>query len=321
MLYPTLAGVKNMAEHCRIIPVFWEIPADHWSPLQIFAALSADEDDAILLESVNTPGREWQSWSYVGFASGLRFAVKNGKGVVSAFGSESVIPYNSLKQTAEQFLRQQQSTEFVRYPLLTSGFAGAYRKLELTSIQEYEFSMYDTLVAYDHVKSTAIIIQNLHTGSELAAQYQAAEIRAAEIAAKIERFRLSPQSQEDTPPMQTEWADEKTLAVDNAPDSFEVYRRLRSRFPSPYLFYVKRGMECAFGAGNTLTEETDSDCNIAGFWDQKGIRKTCLAEQFVACRTWENGDRTAMIECRNPEDAETIAELMRSAKLENTDMV
>lgn len=319
MLYPTLTGVKNMAEHYRAIPVFWEIPADHWSPLQIFAALSADEEYAILLESVNKPDTEWQNWSYIGLASGLRFAVKDGKGVVSAFGSESVIPYNSLKQTAEQFL-QQQSAGFVKYPLLTSGFAGAYRKLELISIPEYEFCMYDIWVAYDHVKSTAIIIQNLHTGSDLAAQYQAAEIRAAEIAAKIERFRLSPQSQEDTPPVQTEWVDAKTLGVDNAPDSFEVYRRLRSRFPSPYLFYVKAGMECDFGAGNILTEENDPDCNIAGFWDQNGIRKTCLAEQFVYCRTWENGDRTAMIECRNPEDAEIIAELMKLAKLENTDM-
>lgn len=318
MLYPTLAGVKNMAEQYRTIPVFWEIPADHWSPLQIFAALSADEEDAVLLESVNTPDREWQNWSYIGFASGLRFAVKDGKCVVSAFGSESVIPYDSLRQTAEQFLRQQQCADFVKYPLLTSGFAGAYRRVETITVPEYAFCLYDTWIAYDHVKSTAVIIQNLHTGSDLAAQYQAAEIRAAEIAAKIERFRLSPQSQEDTPPMQTEWMDAETLSVGNAPDSFEVYRRLRSRFPSPYLFYVKMGMECAFGAGNTVTEETD--CNIAGFWDQNGIRKSCAAEQFVQYRTWENGDRTAMIECRNPEDAEIIAELMKSAKLENTDM-
>lgn len=321
MLYPTLAGVKNTAEQYRTIPVFWEIPADHWSPLQIFAALSADEDHAVLLESVNTPDREWQNRSYIGVASGLRFAVKKGQGVISAFGSESMIPYDSLKQTAEQFLRQQQSAEFEKYPLLTSGFAGALHCRDHADIPEYEFCLYDTWIAYDHVKSTAVIIQNLHTGSELAAQYQAAEIRAAEIAAKIERFRLPPQSQEDTPPIQAHWSDAETLSVDNAPDSFEVYRRLRSCFPSPYLFYVKMGMECAFGAGNTLTEKSDPGCNIAGFWDQNGIRKTCLAEQAVFCRTWENGDRTAMIECRNPEDAEIIAELMKSAKLENTDIV
>ncbi len=314
MLFPSLEEVKHLSVQHRIMPVFWEIPADHWTPLQVFAALSVGEEQAFLLESVPTPDAAWQRWSYIGFSSKLRLEEVQGTTMIHAFGSASSAGMGNFRQAAEQLLHVEGYPAVPQaLPPFTGGFAGAIP----SDAQCRNFGLYDTLVAYDHLHSKAVIIQHLQSSSDLAAQYQAAEIHAAEIAAKVERYRLAAQTRDDEPPMEVTWQGD-VCSVLRAPDSFEVYRRLRSQFPAPYLFYVKQGNARYLGSGRTLADAGSSEGCVAGYWSQCGEWKCCRAEQFAAYRMLEHGERAASIHCWKKSDAEKMVELMQSAKFENT---
>ena len=53
MLFPTLEEVQQLAAQYSTIPVFYRFPADHLTPISLFAALSEGEENAVLLEGVN----------------------------------------------------------------------------------------------------------------------------------------------------------------------------------------------------------------------------------------------------------------------------
>lgn len=311
MLIPSYEEVERLSAEYNTIPVFWEIPADHWSPLQMFAALSRGEETAFLLESINTPD-SWQSWSYIGCHPSLTIRAENGRNTITAFDSTSPAGENSIEALVRAILEAKKSPQFPDMPAFTGGFAGF---LEHPDNANCELHLYDEVVAYHHLRSTAVIIVNLHCGADLAAQYQAAEIRAAEIASKIEGFRLAPQYRDDEPPLTVAW--QRTAAqVVHAPDSFELYRRMRSRFPAPCLCYFRYAQTQFAGVSRNLTADIPASGSSAGFWGYNGIRETCRTEQAVSYRnTW---DARACVMCDDRQDTATVLELMKSAKSENT---
>ncbi len=306
MLFPTLEEVRQLSERCGVIPVFWEIPADHWSPLQIYAALSQGEEAAFLLESINTP-QTWQTWSYIGCRPNLGIRVTDGTNEITAFGSKSTAGSGNTLALVQNLLEAKQSPQFPDMPEFTGGFVGFcnYGDAPLSC----EFHLYDELVAYNHLKSTAVIILNLHRGADLGAQYQAAEIRAAEIATNIERFRLAPQYRDDAPPITAAW-NGCSAAVTNAPDSFELYRRLRSKAPAPYLFHIRNAVQQCMGVSYQETADFPVNGQLAGFWGYNGLRRTCRSEMTV-----QYTPDAAYVDCGTREGTEAVLELMRSAKM------
>ncbi len=318
MLFPALEEVRTLSEQYSTIPVFWEVPADHWSPLQIYAALSQGAERAFLLESVNTPYAPWQTWSYIGSQPGLTVRVTDGYHEIIAFGSTSSGGTGRTLKLAEKLMAGRQSPQFPDMPEFTGGLAGfcSQSAADLDGLN-CEFHLYDEVVAYNHLKSTAVIIVNLHAGTDIGAQYQAAEIRVSEIASQIERFRLNAQFRDDAPPLEEKWkADTRGEAsAVHAPDSLELYRRMRSRFPAPYLCFFRQGEQQLAAASGTLTEELRTAGTIAGFWCNTGIRRTCRAEQSVKfVNTW---DSRAYIACAEKNDTAALLGLMRDAKQEN----
>lgn len=275
MLFPTLEEVRRLSENYRMIPVFWEIPADHWSPLQVFAAMSQGEEHAFLLESISTPQAPWQRWSYIGWNS--------------PFGA----PAQELADLPAV------SPFFPEKPELSGGFL---------RMQDGQCRMFPEMAAYDHMRSTLTIMVNLYTGTDIAAQYQAAEIRAAEIASKIEGVRLNPQYRDDEPPIEVQPSEGMT-SVTNAPDSFELYRRLRSSRPAPYLYYVK-----ADGAYEMGAADSPDAGGTVGFYANHGMQRLCTP--VISVRYAEN---RAEIRSADPQETEQVLALMRSAKLENHD--
>ncbi len=304
MLFPTLEEVRRLSAQYNVIPVFWEIPADHWSPLQIYAAL-LQEEHAFLLESIRTP-QSWQRWSYIGCSPNLGIRVQDGKPEITAFGSTSAAGGSTLS-LVQELLEAKKSPQFPDMPQFTGGFAGCCAKGDAPF--DGEFYLYDVLVAYDHLKSTAVLIVNLHCGADLGAQYQAAEIRAAELATKIEQFRLAPQFRDDAPPIAVE-QNGCCAAVTNAPDDLELYRRLRSGVPVPYLYHIRNGAQRCMGASQVQAPALPESGIAAGFWGYNGERITCSPE--IAVRYDTAG---AAVECRTPEGTAQVLELMRSAKM------
>ena len=291
MLYPSLEEVKRLAGQFDTIPVFYGFPADHRTPIGIYLALSQGEDTAFLLESVNN-GTQWDRYSFIGFGPAQE---------ISAQGANLTVTKDGVSETrteAEPFrflqglLDASRSPKFPDLPYFTGGLIGyfaydavRYTETKLQSIPEDDIGMpdihlfgYDELVAFDHLGSDSIVIVNLHAEGDLEAQYRRAQVRAAEIAAKIDSYHCRGQFRDDEPGIRVgsnvtkedyiamvERAKEEIrrgeifqvvlsqrFEVDNPPDSFEVYRRLRATNPSPYLYYFKTKEYAIAGASPEL---------------------------------------------------------------------
>ncbi len=306
MLFPSLEEVKELSEEYSVIPVCWEIPADHWSPLQIFAALSQNEKNAFLLESISVP-ECFSTWSYIGCRPHLGVHVEGETYSISVFENRFPEETGSVSAFVHDLMQKKKSPVLQGAPEFTGGFAGFFAKENPLS---GSFYLYDEIIAYHHLRSTAVVMINLHCGTDLAAQYQAAEIRAAEIASAIERFRLQPQYRDDAPPIAVK-NERDSLIVTNAPDSLELYRRIRSRFPAPNLFCVKSEGKCTMGSAQQIQKAAVQ----AGFYGYNGTQKGCVPDLYV-----QYTEDSARVCCSCKKDEEIVLGLMRSAKLENTSM-
>ncbi|MBR1897838.1 MAG: anthranilate synthase component I [Oscillospiraceae bacterium] len=278
MLYPSIDEVRELLKSYTTVPVFFTLPADHRTPISIFTALSQGEDNAFLLESVNN-GTQWDRYSFIGF-----HPVKEIRG----HGTSLQITENGASRTVVEpepfrylqgLLDAQTSPKIEEYPYFTGGFIGyfaydavRYTEKKLTRVPDDDIGMpdlhlfgYDTLVAFDHLNSNAIVIVNIRRDADIEEQYRAAEVTAAQVAAKIDSCHCRGQFRDDEPAVRVtsnvtreeymgmvQKAKEYITAgdifqvvlsqrfeVQNPPDSFEVYRRLRATNPSPYLYYFK----------------------------------------------------------------------------------
>lgn len=134
-------------------------------------------------------------------------------------------------------------------------------------LPDAELFNYDKLVAYDHLSNKAVIILNVSADDDLDAAYAECEKTAQEIVDLVRNYQIKP-SDTDTgeidhaePLVKSNISKEQYMKnvdkakeyirngdifqivpsqrfeVSDPPDSFDVYRVLRSTNPSPYLFY------------------------------------------------------------------------------------
>lgn len=295
MLYPSLNEVKALAENYNTIPVFYTFPADHRTPVGIFKALSAGRENAFILESVGNDS-QWARYSFIGSDPRLTLRSEAGVSRAGRDGSFCVMPGDPFTSVRE-LLSQYRSPKMADYPSFTGGLIGyfaydcvRFAEKKLVNVPEDDIRMpdcemflYDELVAYDHLSSNAVVIQNIHTGADIAAQYQAAEIRAAEIAALIDRVPCAGPFRDDEPRTEAvsnldeddfisivKAAKEyirngdifqvvlsRRFSISDPPDSFEVYRRLRASNPSPYLYYFKTPEYAIAGASPEMLAKVE----------------------------------------------------------------
>ncbi len=297
MLFPSLEEVRRLSAQYNTIPVFFTCPADHRTPISLFSALSAGEENAFLLESVNN-GTQWDRYSFIGFhpvkeiyAYGSRFSIRE-NGCITEYSSDT------LFDCLQDLLAQRSSPKIEDMPYFTGGLIGyfaydavRYTEKKLTNVPEDDTKMpdvhlfgYDELVAYDHLSSNAIIILNLHTEGDLEEQYRHAEQRAMQIAALMENAGCAGQQRGDASSIRVgsnltkdgykaivnkakeyirggdifQVVLSQRFEVEDPPDSFEVYRRLRATNPSPYLYYFKtKDYQIAGASPELLVKVTD----------------------------------------------------------------
>lgn len=127
--------------------------------------------------------------------------------------------------------------------------------------------LFDEIVAYDHLSNKAVIILNIHSSGDIDKQYDDCIKRKDEIISVLKNYvskvNVSVKKVHKDIEIRSNITKEKYLAnvekakkyikngdifqvvpsqrfeVDNPPDSFDVYRMLRSTNPSPYLYYFK----------------------------------------------------------------------------------
>jgi anthranilate synthase component 1 len=276
---------KELAQRGTFVPVYKEIVADMLTPVSAFLKVAEHSDYAFLLESVEG-GEQVGRYSFLGKDPFLILRSRGGKTIVDRMGeaTESDKPFiASVRELMAGF-----HSPFVPgLPRFTGGAVGylAYDaaawfepvKLQATSDSDEEagFMIFDTVLAFDHVRHRILIIANARiTGDEdLESLYQFACTKIEFVERELERtLSRSPRSNgeplevcsnvsRDQFEQMARTAKEYIAAGDIyqvvlsqcfeasiATDPFTVYRALRHVNPSPYMYFLRIGGRSIVGS-------------------------------------------------------------------------
>lgn len=278
-MYPTIEEIKENFDGYRLVPVFYEILSDTVTPIRIYKALSENEENAFILESVDNK-EKWGRYSFIGVNPKLEVKITDHMAeVISKDDTVNEIIDNPV-QFLSKIMEEYKTPRLKNKPNLTGGLVGyfgydtvRYMEKKLVNVPEDDLKMpdcdlfmYDELVAFDHLSNKIIVIINIDMQDDIERQYYDAEERAKNIIAKIENY--SPKATEKELPdtdykVKSNVTKEEYMAnvekakdyivngdifqvvlsqrfeIDNPPESFDVYRMLRATNPSPYLYFFK----------------------------------------------------------------------------------
>jgi anthranilate synthase component 1 len=276
---------KDLAQRGTFVPVYKEIVADMLTPVSAFLKIAEHSDYAFLLESVEG-GEQVARYSFLGKDPFLILRSRGGKTIVDRAGqtSESDKPFVA---TLRELMAGFHSPFVPGLPRFTGGAVGylgydAAAWFEPVTLQpgadpgdEAGFMLFDTVLAFDHVRHRILIIANARiTGDEdLESLYQFACAKIEFVERELER-PLSKPPQSAAPPFDVtsnvskeqfeamvRTAKEYIAAGDvyqvvlsqrfEAPiaaDPFTVYRALRHVNPSPYMYFLRLGDRSIVGS-------------------------------------------------------------------------
>lgn len=276
MLTPSLEQVKQLAKQYNTIPVFYDFSADNQTPINLYRAMSEGAKNAFIFESVNN-GEQWGRYSFVGANPKQEIQMHGTTVCILENNQKKTFMVEHPILFLKERMAQYSAPVLPDAPNFTGGLIGyfgydtvRYMEKTLVNVPEDDIHMpdcdlflYEELVAYDHLKHNGIVIQNLHTDGNLDAQYAAALWRAEELAQKIRTYNPTPKPTLKTGTAIVHSNTSKDAYMDivrqakehivngdifqivlsqrfeiqNPPDSFDVYRKLRVSNPSPYLYY------------------------------------------------------------------------------------
>jgi anthranilate synthase component I len=266
-----LEEYQRLSEGGGPVPVYREIPGDLLTPVSAFRALAGRSDRAFLLESV-LGGERLARYSFLGRDPVEVLEVRAGDDLRAGLRARLGRP----------------AAEVPGLPRFTGGAVGW---LSYDAVRLFEripdrhrpsgrplasFSLYRSLVAFDHVGQRLVLVALADPGTR-AAYTRAQEVLDglegdldAAVRASARRERASP-----APPAADELAlgdgtdfraavrrAKEYIAIGDifqvvlsrqrtvpcAADPFDVYRALRMVNPSPYMFFLKEGARAVAGA-------------------------------------------------------------------------
>src|SRR5687767_12718280 len=275
----------ELAQRGTFVPVYKEIVADLLTPVSAFLKVAEHSDYAFLLESVEG-GEQVGRYSFLGKDPFLILRSKGGITSVEQAGviTESEHPLiNTLRELMAGF-----HSPFVHgLPRFTGGAVGYlgydaaawFEPVELqatdTPDEEAGFMLFDTVLAFDHVRHRILIIANARItgGEDLESLYQFACAKIGFVEGELERTLSKPPTSEAAPlefasnvtrerfEEMVRTAKEHIAAGDIyqvvlsqrfettlAADPFTVYRALRHVNPSPYMYFLRVGDRSIVGS-------------------------------------------------------------------------
>src|SRR5262245_16753139 len=285
MKLTSLDEFKELARRGTFVPVVKEIMADLLTPVSAFLKIAEDADYAFLLESVEG-GEHVGRYSFLGKDPFLILRSKNGQTIVDRAGqtSESDQPFVA---TLREMMAGFHSPYVPGLPRFTGGAVGYFgydaaawfAPVELQSTnaidEEAGFMLFDTVLAFDHVRHRILIIANARiTGDEdLESLYQFACAKIEFVERDLDRALSKAPPGNGTPfevtsnvsrgefEQMVRTAKEYIAAGDiyqvvlsqrfEAPlsaDPFTVYRALRHVNPSPYMYFLRVGGRSIVGS-------------------------------------------------------------------------
>ncbi|MBW2271709.1 MAG: anthranilate synthase component I [Deltaproteobacteria bacterium] len=292
MLRPSLEEFESLARRGNLIPVVREILADLDTPLSLFRRLD-DGRTSFLLESVQG-GEKWARYSFIGTGARAMFRAR-GRDIEWSEGDHS----EALRVEGDplEFLRdklaglEQVTPEGLELPRFIGGAVGMVgydwvrfverlpepnpSKLDLPDLW---FVFPETVVVYDNVRHTALIVRHVHLreGDDPAARYAEA---GKDIAGTIRQLRAPAVLDAERPAVEVPMDVQRSVTRESfyeivkrakeyieagdvfqvvlsqqfemplQVEAFEIYRHLRCINPSPYLYFVR--MEGAVLVGSS----------------------------------------------------------------------
>jgi anthranilate synthase component 1 len=285
MRITTFEEFKDLAQRGTFVPVCKEIVADLLTPVSAFLKIAEDSDYAFLLESVEG-GEHVGRYSFLSKDPFLIVRSRGGRTIVERAGeiTETDAPFMS---TLRELMAGFHSPFVPGLPRFTGGAVGYLTydaaawfepvTLQPASAEEDEagFMLFDTVLAFDHVRHRILIIANARiSGDEdLESLYQFACNRIGFIERELERTLSKPPAgtaaaveltsnvSKDEFESMVRTAKEYIAAGDVyqvvlsqrfetalGADPFTVYRALRHVNPSPYMYFLRVGKRSIVGS-------------------------------------------------------------------------
>ena len=294
MFRPSQEVFEELATRGSLVPVVREMLADMDTPLSLFRRLD-DGRTSFLLESVE--GEEnWARYSFIGCGSRAIFRATGSDVEWVSGGDEANVERLHAEGDPLEILRERLSAlrvpplEEPGLPPFLGGAVGmvAYDWVrfveripdgnpDVAGLPDLWFSFPETVVAYDNVRKSALLIRHVDVGPGIDAAAAYREV-TAELDALVRKLReplpREPEQVPVTAPMDVQRSvsrEEFHEAVKRAKDyieagdafqivlsqqfriplqvdPFTIYRQLRLVNPSPYLFFVRCGGPVLIGS-------------------------------------------------------------------------
>ena len=285
MKQTTFEEFVELARRGTFVPVVKEIMADLLTPVSAFLKIAEHSDYAFLFESVEG-GERVARYSFLGKDPFLVLKVRGGKTTIDRSGvqTETDEPFVPV---VRRLMAEFQSPYVPGLPRLTGGAVGfigydaaplfepaledAWRRAPWASGEAEDdagFMLFDTVLAFDHVKHRILIVANarITADEDLQALYGFACAKIGFLERELERGLSHAEGGKNVPPdVRTNQTKEhfengvRTLKehiaagdiyqgvlsqrfeADITADPFTVYRALRHVNPSPYMYFMRLG--------------------------------------------------------------------------------
>ena len=273
----------ELAKRGTFVPVCKEVMADLLTPVSAFLRIAEDADHAFLLESVEG-GERLARYSFLGKDPFMVLRSRDGRASIEKPDGIEERPEPFL-DVLREVMAQYHSPWVEGLPRFTGGAVGflgyeAAAWFEPTlrarwkrhgkeaghDTDDAAFMVFDTILAFDHVKHRILVIANaaVHEGCDLEGQYELAQAKIRFVERELERSVSGTPIDTETP---LEWhsnteretyeasvrkAQEYIRAgdiyqvvlsqrfeTDVTVDPFTVYRTLRYVNPSPYMYFIR----------------------------------------------------------------------------------
>ncbi|HEY2990987.1 MAG TPA: anthranilate synthase component I [Candidatus Binatia bacterium] len=281
MFHPSFEEFSRLAKRGNLIPVYQELLMDLETPLSFFKRLERDRY-AFLLESVEGSER-WARYSFLGTRPYLVFKSRGKNVEIIEAGKKRKLVAAEPLRLLEEIIKEHRPVTVAGVPPFFGGALGyvAYdaveqmhrvsnTKKDAHGIPEIFFIFVQTLVAFDNLKHTIKVIDNVRLDGEtdLRKAYEGALARIRRLVASLERkarktdareigiaarekkfhSNLTPQKFKSAVRRAKEYIEAgdiiqavlcQRLETRTEADPFEIYRALRLINPSPYMYYLE----------------------------------------------------------------------------------
>jgi anthranilate synthase component 1 len=286
MKHTSFEEFVDLSQRGTFVPVCREIMADLLTPVSAFLKIAEHADYAFLLESVEG-GEHVGRYTFLGKDPFLVLRARDGRAVIEESGAETVRA-EPFVEVLREMMAEFTSPIVPGLPRFTGGAVGYFdydaaewfepavrlAKPPLAR-DEAAFMVFDTILAFDHVKHRILAIANarLRPGADLRALYDFACAKIGFLEGELERNLSRPaavppapiavvsnhtreafeasvrQIQEDIAAGEIYQAViSQRFEAETSAAPFDVYRALRHVNPSPYMFFLRMGRDAIVGA-------------------------------------------------------------------------